>query len=1080
MRSLAKLLITALVVLALAAGFRIVAPPNPVLAADDHGDYRNVSTPFDSSRGYMTGEIDQTPTGFDVDYFSFSAQRGERYTFSLEMGSVESANLTVVNAVARGIGSSEGQVTYQQGNQKKIEWTARTTDTYFVEVSADWDRLSGTVYLGTYTLRVDVDTDMKDRHSDTFNGATPIALGNQYQGAVSPWSNQPYYSGSVHGGDDKDYFSFLADRGVKYTIDVELGSAEGLTISVADATGSTVSSNDGIGTTHEWISPGTGTNYAVISGTTRVRDPEGTYAIRVVADTTLIDKHSQNRAGATPINFGNAQKGAISPAEDEDYFSFQTKRGHKYTVQVESGTAEGVGISIRSPGDVVEASNGGIGSTVRWIAPSSGTYYVAISASNQVRRVVGTYSLKVDVDTSLEDRHSENRVGATPINFGSGVAGAVSPEDDRDYFAFPAQRGVKYIIEAELGTIGNVEIAVDNPDGGSYVSNGGFGTTVEWIALEEATYYVVVSAPTQAAGSIGTYTLKVSTDTSLRDRHAEQRAGATPIDFGNAAAGAISPVGDRDYFSFSARRGVRYSVQAELGTAQRIGLSLDRTVQGTELSSDGISTELEWIAPFNQTYYIVVSAPPQLRETVGTYTLKVVADTSMEDRHAETSGNATLLGIGNEVTGAISPAEDVDYFSFPAKRGVRYTVSPQYGSAEAVSILLEDSDPTLEPVASNYGEGTNLSWIAPSDGLYYIAVSKSPRLEDPTGTYSLTIEADTSLEDRHKGGPGGATQLGFGNAIAGAISPADDYDYFAFPGEQGDKYTLQVALGTAEAVRITVINYRTGTTESNYGVGTSLQWTAPTTDTYVVVVSGSARLGDPVGTYNVTLIRGDLPPPAVPVATPVELPEPTPAPTPVPTNTPRPTPAPTGALLVAESRMGRPGGTVLLPIRLEKAQEVSSLGFNLNYDPSVVEVVKVMQGSRVSPALFSYNAEVPGVIRFGTAASESASGDGSAAWIEFKIIGPRGSSTPLTLSESLVTDSLHRARSIQLVHGTLTVGEPMTGDGNGDGRITAVDALIALKMFVGLKTEDLVMDMDGDGRVTPDDARRLLTMARRG
>ena len=169
-----------------------------------------------------------------------------------------------------------------------------------------------------------------------------------------------------------------------------------------------------------------------------------------------------------------------------------------------------------------------------------------------------------------------------------------------------------------------------------------------------------------------------------------------------------------------------------------------------------------------------------------------------------------------------------------------------------------------------------------------------------------------------------------------------------------------------------------------------------------------------------------------------------------------------------------------MPIRLEKAQEVSSLGFDLNYDPSVVEVVKVIQGSRVSAALFSYDAEVPGAIRFGAAASESAGGDGSAAWIEFKIVGPRGSSTPLTLSASLATDSLQRSRSIQLFHGTLTVEEPMTGDGNGDGRITAVDALIALKMFAGLKTEDLVLDMDGDGRVTPDDARQLLTMARRG
>ena len=597
MRGPAMLLVTALVVLALAAGFLTLAPPNSVLAADDHGDYRNLSTPLDYSRGYVTGEIDQTASGFDVDYFSFSAQRGERYTFVLEMGSAESANLTVVNAMARGIGSSDGQVAYQQENQKKVEWTARTTDTYFVEVSADWDRLSGTVYLGSYTLRVEVDTDMKDRHSDATGGATPIGFGNLYQAAVSPWSNQPYYSGSVHGGDDKDYFSFRADRGIKYTIDAELGNADGLTISVADASGSTVSSNDGIGTTHEWISPGTGPHYAVVTGTSRVRNPEGTYAIRVVADTTLIDKHAQTRDEATPINFGNAQQGAISPADDEDYFSFQTRRGHKYTVQAESGTVEGVGISMRSPGDDIEASNGGIGSTLQWIAPSSGTYYVAISASNQVRRIVGTYSLKVDVDASLEDRHSEVRDGATPINFGSGVAGAVSPKDDLDYFSFSAQRGVKYTIEAELGTIGNVKIVVGNPNGGSFASNDGFGTTVEWIAPEEATYYVAVSAPIQTAGSIGTYTIKVSANTSLGDRHGGERADATRIDFGNAAAGAISPVGDRDYFSFSARRGVRYSVEAELGTADRIGLSLERPVQGAELSSDGISTVLEWIAP---------------------------------------------------------------------------------------------------------------------------------------------------------------------------------------------------------------------------------------------------------------------------------------------------------------------------------------------------------------------------------------------------------------------------------------------------------------------------------------------------
>jgi hypothetical protein len=171
---------------------------------------------------------------------------------------------------------------------------------------------------------------------------------------------------------------------------------------------------------------------------------------------------------------------------------------------------------------------------------------------------------------------------------------------------------------------------------------------------------------------------------------------------------------------------------------------------------------------------------------------------------------------------------------------------------------------------------------------------------------------------------------------------------------------------------------------------------------------------------------------------------------------------------------------VLVPIRLEKAGEVGSLGFNLNYDPSVAEVVKVYQGARMFSAAFSYNAGVPGVISFGSAATGGVSGDGSAAVIEFRIIGVRGEASPLTLSDGLASDTAVTARSIRLVHGRLTIEEPVTGDGNGDGRITALDALIALRMFVGLSPEDLVMDVNGDGRVTPDDARQLLTMARRG
>jgi hypothetical protein len=51
------------------------------------------------------------------------------------------------------------------------------------------------------------------------------------------------------------------------------------------------------------------------------------------------------------------------------------------------------------------------------------------------------------------------------------------------------------------------------------------------------------------------------------------------------------------------------------------------------------------------------------------------------------------------------------------------------------------------------------------------------------------------------------------------------------------------------------------------------------------------------------------------------------------------------------------------------------------------------------------------------------------------------------------------------------------GDCNGDGKITAADALCALQMAVGKRAEDLVMDVNGDGRVTSLDARKILRIA---
>ncbi len=58
--------------------------------------------------------------------------------------------------------------------------------------------------------------------------------------------------------------------------------------------------------------------------------------------------------------------------------------------------------------------------------------------------------------------------------------------------------------------------------------------------------------------------------------------------------------------------------------------------------------------------------------------------------------------------------------------------------------------------------------------------------------------------------------------------------------------------------------------------------------------------------------------------------------------------------------------------------------------------------------------------------------------------------------------------------------ERLSGDYDGDGKVTARDALAALRMSVNLLTPNPISDMDNDGRVTADDARLILEIAVRG
>jgi len=69
---------------------------------------------------------------------------------------------------------------------------------------------------------------------------------------------------------------------------------------------------------------------------------------------------------------------------------------------------------------------------------------------------------------------------------------------------------------------------------------------------------------------------------------------------------------------------------------------------------------------------------------------------------------------------------------------------------------------------------------------------------------------------------------------------------------------------------------------------------------------------------------------------------------------------------------------------------------------------------------------------------------------------------------------------LSIMNGEITLsGETkgLPGDVDGDGRLTARDAMSALRMSVGKQAENPAADMDRDGKITARDATLILLAA---
>ncbi len=151
----------------------------------------------------------------------------------------------------------------------------------------------------------------------------------------------------------------------------------------------------------------------------------------------------------------------------------------------------------------------------------------------------------------------------------------------------------------------------------------------------------------------------------------------------------------------------------------------------------------------------------------------------------------------------------------------------------------------------------------------------------------------------------------------------------------------------------------------------------------------------------------------------------------------------------------------------------------LSYDPSVLQATEVIKGNLTANCMFDSSIK-PGTVRIGLADQQGFSGEGSVGYVIFKVVGVEGASSPLLITDVSANRPVDFASvNIFKQDGVFTVVgiDKLRGDCNGDGRISALDALCALQMAVGKRTEDLAMDVSGDGKVSSLDAGKILQTA---
>jgi len=542
-------------------------------------------------------------------------------------------------------------------------------------------------------------------------------------------------------------------------------------------------------------------------------------------------------------------RGTLTPTGDVDFFAFEGRAGQHVTIDVDAQS-----LTPKSPADTVvtlfdpdgrqviendDESAETRDAFVRFTLPATGRYLFRIRDAAYRGGPNFAYRARVALTGgSPSDRFTESEPNntlaqANAITPNVTIRGALTPAGDVDFFSFQATAGQRVRIDIAAKTLtppsaADTVVALFDSSGRKLAENddreaGQLDSLLEFTLPAAGRYAFSIRDFGNKGGPNFTYEATVSLTGGAPARVTESEPNNTLSQAQTVTpdvliVGRLDPAGDVDFFAFTASAGQRVTVDI---TARALTPPSEADTVVTLLDSTGTPLAENDDAEGSLDSWLTVEIPRSGRYVVRirnfspkggpTYTYEALitltgaappSGPATESEPNNTFAQANAITPPTTVSGTITPAGDVDFFAFEARRGQQVIIDVDARSLTPPSPL--DSVVTLfdsrgQQLAENDdadgSTDSRLQFAIPTDGRYFFRVRSFDGKGGPSYVYrvTVTLTGATRPQEREPNDQfAQANQLVPDTPIAGTIAPAGDTDVFFFDSERGRTVTISV------------------------------------------------------------------------------------------------------------------------------------------------------------------------------------------------------------------------------------------------------------------------------------------------